>query len=420
MSASASNGATSTSASSAASTGAGGGLVTKRPYPDTSSTISILCDQLPDLSAAQQQFVVNHYVGTEKLTLDQSMPLRALDPNFLVLHYHLAIWQSAPGVDFIVDGMTWGNDYPTVTMNESWFWHNEQNSRVQSVNDGKYLMNLYDPGFRAYWESSIEQQVMDGDYDGVMADSASPALLQSEAQMPPEPRLQGTGAKDTAIAEWGGQTYIEVWNDFMNEINLSMQSKGIPWIPNTSAFTTTWDNSNYDLTDGIFVEGFGDPSFAAADWIASTNTILHIANEGKIVILQNYLSGQDDLARRRYYLANYLLVKANKTYLDYFANGPLEWYPEWKLDLGAPVKTATTVDDLATNGVYRRDYANGAVLVNPTDNDVTVDLGATMQRVEPQGGGDVDAAGDEPGTLSSSAVTSIDVPAHGAEILTNM
>src|SRR5262249_52808906 len=161
------------------------------------------------------------------------------------------------------------------------------------------------------------------------------------------------GAKDTPIAEWGGKTYIQVWEDFITQLNASLAAKGIPLIPNTGAFITTWDNTNYDLTAGIFVEGFAGTNFAEADWKASTNTLLKIAGEGKIVILQNYLGGTTDLATRRYYLANYLLVKATKTYLDYFASGPFEWYPEWGIDLGAAAKNAATVDDLLVSGVYR-------------------------------------------------------------------
>ena len=60
------------------------------------------------------------------------------------------------------------------------------------------------------------------------------------------------------------------------------------------------------------------------------------------MILQNYLGAPTDLAKRLYYLGNYLLVKGHHTYLDYFAAGPLEWYPEWAVDLGAPTTTATT------------------------------------------------------------------------------
>src|SRR5450631_4884603 len=76
-----------------------GGMVSKRPWPDSTAKTLILADQLPDaMSAGQRQFVVEHVVGTQKLTLAESQPLRALAPSFLVLHYHLAIWQSAPSV----------------------------------------------------------------------------------------------------------------------------------------------------------------------------------------------------------------------------------------------------------------------------------------------------------------------------------
>src|SRR5204862_6132802 len=102
-------------ASGAAGRG-GGSQAGKRPWPDSTAATRVLADQLPSgLTAGQRQFVVTHMVGTQKLTLAESQPLRALAPNFLVLHYHLAIWQSAPTVTFIVDGMSWGNDYPTVT-----------------------------------------------------------------------------------------------------------------------------------------------------------------------------------------------------------------------------------------------------------------------------------------------------------------
>lgn len=119
-----------------------------------------------------------------------------------------------------------------------------------------------------------------------------------------------------------------------------------------------------------------------------------------------------------YYLGNYLLVKGRHTYVEYFASGPLEWYPEWNVDLGAPVAgPAADVSALLQGGVYRRDFANGSVLVNPGASVVTVALGGTYQRVVPSGGGAVDATGAEPGTLSMQPVTSIQVQAATAEIV---
>lgn len=399
-------------ASDAGPTGSG------RAFPDTSTRIAILADQLPNgMTPAQQRFAVDHYDGTQKLTLEQSMPLRALDPTFLVLHYHLAMWQSASGVDFIVDGHTWGNDYASVTTHDDWFWHDAAGERVASNVDGKWLMNVGSAGFGDYWATSIAAQTLAGDYDGVFLDSASPALLSFEAQAPPDPRIAGTGVRDNTFTELGGHNWITGWQDWIATLDMRLGAGGIPLIANTGAFITSWDDTDYGLTAGFFSEGFADPSFAESDWRASTDEILRLIARGKIAILQNYLGSPGDVALRTYYLANYLLVRGARTYLFYFADTTLEWYPEWDLDLGAATTTATTVAELASGGVYRRDFANGIVLVNPSSAPVTVDLGGTFQRVVLSGGGAVGADGSTTGTSTRTPVTSITVAPTAAEIL---
>lgn len=418
--------AASASASSSGTGGAGGsggsgggsGVRGIARFPDTSSSIAVLADQLPaGLTAAQQQLAATRFVGSQKLTLEISGALRAINPDFVVLHYHLAMWQPAPGVNFILDGKTWGNDYPKVGGHESWFWHTTGNKRVASVVDGKWLMNVAEPGFQGYWIESIAQQSTAGEYDGVFLDSASPALLQSEAQAPPEPRLTGTGARDNLIPELGNKTFIQAWTAWIATLDAALGARGLALIPNIGAGITGWDTTPYDLTAGVFSEGYADPSFAEADWKLSTNQLLSLAGKGKIVILQNYLGAPGDTAKRLYYLANYLLVRGKRTYLDYFASGPMEWYPEWGVELGAAVTTGAKVDDLLKDGVYRRDFEKGIVLVNPTAGPVTVTLAKAMQRVVPSGGGVIAADGIAPGTLGMTTVTSIDVAAKGAEIL---
>jgi hypothetical protein len=239
-------------------------------FPDTIATIAILADQLPTMTAQQQGFAATHYVGSQKLVLDTTRELRALNPNFVVLHYHLAMWQSAPSVTFITDGLHWSNDYPDVTTHESWFWHNASGGRVASSTDGKLLMNVTDSGFAAYWADSIAQQTTAGEYDGVFLDSASPALLQGECSRD-DSRLAGTAARDQTFSELGGETWIAAWDAWIAGLDSSLAANGIPLIPNTGAFTTTWDNSDYTRTAGIFSEGFADPGFSVADWKASTN-----------------------------------------------------------------------------------------------------------------------------------------------------
>jgi hypothetical protein len=385
-------------------------------FPDTTATIAVLADQLPNLNAAQTQFAATHYVGSQKLLLGATHALRAINPSFVVLHYHLAMWQSAPTTSFIVDGLTWGNDYPAVTTHESWFWHNAGGDRVPSSADGKLLMNVSDPGFAAYWASSIASQTQAGEYDGVFLDSASPALLQGECSGA-DPRLAGTAARTQAFSELGGLTWTAAWEAWIGALNDSLANASIPLIPNTSAFVTTWDTTDYTHTAGIFVEGFADPNFSVTDWKASTNQILAIANAGKIVILQNYLSAPNDLVRRQYYLVNYLLVKGSRTYLFYFADSTLEWYPEWQLDLGVASAAASSIDVLAWQGVYRRDYASGIVLLNPATSPVTVTLETPMRRVDPQGGGAIAANGTASGTITTSTVSTVTLGAGSGLVL---
>ncbi len=231
-----SSGASGSGASNDAGFADSGVLPSGRSFPDTWSSIAILADQFPSgLTSAQQQFVATHFVGTEKQVLSDTRALRAYNPNFLVLHYHLAMWQSAPNVTFIVDGKTWGNDFPTVTQNEPWFWHNTSNQRV-TASDGKYLMNISAPGFDGYWAQSLAQQVAAGEYDGIMFDSASPALLQgwcggSGANQ--DPRLAGTAAHDTSFAELGNKTWIEAWQNWISALDGALAAKG------TRCFRTT-------------------------------------------------------------------------------------------------------------------------------------------------------------------------------------
>ncbi|HEY5373408.1 MAG TPA: putative glycoside hydrolase, partial [Polyangiaceae bacterium] len=400
-----------------AGSSSGGATATGRSFPDTNASIAILADQLPPMNDAQLTFAASHYVGTEKQHLPVTQALRAKNPQFLVLHYHLSMWQAAPATTFITDGTSWGNDYPTVTTHEAWFWHNASNARVASSSDAKLLMNVSVPEFQQYWADSLAAQVKAGDYDGIFFDSASPALLQGECAGA-DPRLAATAVKDTQFSELGGKSWIEAWQAWMSALNSTLLAQGIPLIPNTSAFATGWDNTDYSLTAGAFVEGFADLGFAVSDWQASTNELLKLAAADKIMILQSYLKATTDLSTRMYYLGNYLLVKGHHTYLDYFSDGgALEWYPEWNLDLGAPLTTGATVSDLSKGGVYRRDFAKGSVFVNPSAAAVMVDLGGTFQRVLASGGGAIDTSGTAPGSVTKQPVTSISVAATSAEIV---
>src|SRR5262249_20667387 len=153
------------------------------------------------------------------------------------------------------------------------------------------------------------------------------------------------------------------------------------------------------------------------DWKDAAEKTLALVGKGKFVILQNYLGSDTDLAKRRYLLASYLLVKGAQTYLSYHASSTLTWFPEWDLNLGRPLQHAGRIDDLLWRGVYRRDFANGIVLVNPTTSTVRVDLDVLLRRVEPHGGGPVPRTGTARGTIETTRVTRVVLQPKSAEIL---
>ena len=89
------------------------------------------------LSTAQRAFVASHFVGSQKLFVPETEALRKLNPGFIMLHYHLAIWQTASNHPLVINGTSWGNDYPLVAKHDSWFWRNTSGGRVVSTSDGK-------------------------------------------------------------------------------------------------------------------------------------------------------------------------------------------------------------------------------------------------------------------------------------------
>jgi hypothetical protein len=84
---------------------------------------------------------------------------------------------------------------------------------------------------------------------------------------------------------------------------------------------------------------------------------------------------------------------------------------------GAAQKSAVTMDDLSWNGIYRRDFDKGIVLVNPGASAVQVNLGTTFKRTEAVSGDAVSSDGTVSGRVETVPVTALEIGAKGAEIL---
>jgi hypothetical protein len=160
------------------------------------------------------------------------------------------------------------------------------------------------------------------------------------------------------------------------------------------------------------------------------NRGLNLTHNDKIVIMQPYPSVAPSTAAGQqqvdFFLGTYLLLKGDQTYLNIDHGGGVQYYPEYQLDLGTP--TAPPPSDVASylwNGVYRRDFQNGLVLVNPGSTTYSPSLGGSYQEVQGHGGGtmtdaQLDAHGNYTGgSLTYQTVSSVMLAGGSAAIFLN-
>jgi hypothetical protein len=166
------------------------------------------------------------------------------------------------------------------------------------------------------------------------------------------------------------------------------------------------------------------------DWTLSMNRGLNLTDHGKIVIMQPYPSASPTTAAGQqqvnFFLGTYLLLKGGETYLNIDYGGGVQYYPQYELNLGPAVTPLkSNVSGYLWNGVYRRNFQNGFVLVNPGNTTHTLNLGGYYRLVHGTGGGtmtggDIDGNGNYIGaSLTYQHVNSVTLTGGSAAIFLN-
>lgn len=369
------------------------------------------------MSPAQLAFVAERFVGSRRITSTVAQAIRVHRPGFVVLHERLATWQPTEDLEFIVDGKSWGSDFAEVDVHEPWFWHDAGGKRVASARDGKWLMNVASTDFLGYFADSAKKQVMAGDFDGVLASAASPTSIVEEGLKPKEPRFEGNGVVTAKLPEFSGFTYSEVWKGFVTGIEKDLAPAGIPLFVDAGDLAEPWDTTDYRAVGGVLVDATRSATMPVNQWIPWANRLLGLTKD-RAVILKGRLDVSTNRELRRYFHGMYLLTRGAHTYLDVHADNALEWYPEWSIDLGKPLASGTSIDDLLdpVTKLFVRHFEKGSVYVNPTDSAIPATFESIVKRVVATGGGTVFAAGKLPGELTEVVVDFFKVEPHSAEI----
>jgi hypothetical protein len=407
--------------------------------PPSTSSIQVFNDEVFSANYSSQliQFIATHSAGTQKLTQQDNASFKTYNPNWVMLHYRLGT--SSGAADYIINN-AWGSDWKTdpytgsflpnggVTNNENWFTHNDMGQR-DSAGDWN-INDISNQDFRQYWVQSVINNMNATGADGVFADSFE-AGISGYGVTDPHVALDGTNAGNSAYTyTYNGVQYtwtklLTNWTQYIEQQFAGTQQRYL-YIPNIGQQITGWSDVDYSAIDGCMLESFAD-NLSLSDWQLGMNRALTLINADKIVIMQSYPSNTQDF---NFLLGTYLLMKGDHTYVNLITGGDAghaSYYPQYTLDLGAPVMTLPAqISSFAWSGnagVYRRDYEKGIVVVNAGASSYTISLGQTLNLMSSSGGGtltnsSVDANGNYTGgSLSYTPVSSITLPAQSAAIL---
>lgn len=252
-----------------------------------------------------------------------------------------------------------------------WFLLDTQGRRVQSAYfDGHWLMDVGNAAYQEAWLDNVARELRAKGWDGVMLDDTNHSA---------DWHLDGR-----KLARYSDSGYRTATGSFLARVGPSLMDEGFLVLPNVY---TAWPSGHDVWRDWLrFTSGavqeywtkWGDDRsmhFTGADW-SYRREFLRITQEmGKAYLGITYAPA-DDVRSMRYARASFLLDWNGGPSALVFEPSPGGRDPysrEWTIDVGTPLGRAYRVD-----GVWRRNFTEGIVLVNPSTAAATIELGGTF------------------------------------------
>ncbi len=151
----------------------------------------------------------------------------------------------------------------------------------------------------------------------------------------------------------------------MNPWDETMLAQSVAMMPHMTHFSreywTRWDDS---------------ANFRGGTWESPLDTMVIAQAEGVAYLAVTKGPGEEGAVEgQRYGRASWLLAwdGESESAWGYWGEGVEPYGPDWEPDIGLPTGEAVEID-----GVWRRAYNRGLVLVNPGEQAVEVALGETL------------------------------------------
>ncbi|MEK7159711.1 MAG: putative glycoside hydrolase [Patescibacteria group bacterium] len=238
---------------------------------------------------------------------------------------------------------------------------------------------------------------------------------------------------------WDGVFYDNAWDNlsFMKDFNIDLNQDGA--VDELAQINEKWKNgmiallkktrsllgqnaliagnggeTYYQLLNGVLYEHFPDKGWA--DTLNKYRFINQNGYQPSLSILNsnvNNTGNEKNYQEMRFGLASALLDDGYYSFdKGDESHHEMWWYDEYETSLGQPAGTAFNVFDSAkknfNDGVWRRDFKNGLVIVNSTNSGYDVDLGGEYEKLH----------GDQaPQVNDGSFVSSVEIPAKDGLVL---
>ncbi|MCL2045505.1 MAG: putative glycoside hydrolase [Oscillospiraceae bacterium] len=375
-------------------------------YVSTQDKTRVLVDQITggyDLTAQRIEFIASYLAGSQKNIKALIEPAMERNPNWHSLHYHLSQWNGPASI--IIDN-GWTNSEWLYLTSELYMQdphifmyainkNTNLSSLVKDEHYGAYLMNISNENYYQFLLESLVYQCESTGYDSIFLDSFGMGTVYSFTNYNYITLGGGSNVPQEFISyanpQLGGLSWYQASEEFISRLGKDLNKRGIWLLPNLGNMTTTWDPLEYALPNGGMLEGVPmkpdntrsvDDQNYLFDWIQQISRTMYLAQKDRVIILQPNVGDVSNTDYRLFVIGEYLMVRGRYTYINMCFNGQRQasWYPEYEINLGAPVQTHVIEDEVFVprkdsidralrnyqeGDLFVRRFEQGMVVLNP-------------------------------------------------------
>lgn len=300
---------------------------------------------------------------------------------------------------------------------------NGQTLKLFQMQDGNWseVLNITIPAARTFWISKMQSMVASKKlFDGIFVDWGACTAINWLASMPQNTGCNGIDINGDGVAETQQQVDL-AWKQalqlFYNEAKSTLSTKH--FVGNAGGGT---DNTLINYINGIYIEGFAEGWVNPTDWNSWSNQMkayllyqrTALSPRTSVILTkfnaQNGILSQDDYKKARFGLASTLCGEGYYICTNQGAYNENYWLDEYGVDkdgqttspgtnkgwLGMPLKEAMDFNDntktlksildnnfnVVEQKIYIRYFENGVVILNPTNQDVFVNLQKNYKKIK--------------------------------------